>query len=132
MHSGEGAPGVGQVWLARLGPYLYVAACVLAVVFEPTSFLVVWVTLAVLYHGVLCQAAFLEVIPSAGRPGVGDGHAVLTVYRRIAPLLVGAGLVLQLFDLDAFARMVPGFLIATGAALILAVKTITFAGTDGA
>jgi hypothetical protein len=115
---------------AKLTPVLYVAACLLAVVVRPTSFMLVFVAVVILYHAVLVQAAFLEVTPTLRLTQGRDGHALLHVYRRLAPVLAIAGLVLLFVELPGLGGYVPGLLVATGTALILAVKMISFAGTD--
>jgi hypothetical protein len=107
-----------------------VGACLLAVVVRPSSFMVVWVAVVVLYHAVLVQAAFLEVTPTLRLTQGRDGHALLHAYRRVAPALAIAGLLLLFVDVPGLGGLVPGLLVATGTALILAVKMISFAGTD--
>jgi hypothetical protein len=115
---------------AKVSPILYVGACLLAVVVRPSSFMVVWVAVVVLYHAVLVQAAFLEVTPTLRLTQGRDGHALLHAYRRVAPALAIAGLLLLFVDVPGLGGLVPGLLVATGTALILAVKMISFAGTD--
>jgi hypothetical protein len=115
---------------AKLSPVLYVGACLLAVVVRPSSFMFVFVAVVILYHAVLVQAAFLDVTPTLRLTQGRDGHALLHLYRRVAPVLAIAGLVLLFVDLPVLGGRFPGLLVATGTALILAVKMISFAGTD--
>jgi hypothetical protein len=130
MPSGEAADNTPSRILAKVSPLQYVAACLLAIVLRPSSFMVVGVALVVLYHGVLVHAAFLEVTPTVRLTQGRDGHALLHLYRRVAPVLAIAGLVLLFVDLPVLGGRFPGLLVATGTALILAVKMISFAGTD--
>ena len=130
MPSGEAADNTPSRILAKVSPLQYVAACLLAIVLRPSSFMVVGVALVVLYHGVLVHAAFLEVTPTVRLTHGRDGHAMLRMYRRAAPVLVIVGLLLHLVEVPSPGGQLPGLLVATGTALILAVKMISFAGTD--
>ncbi|HSH76157.1 MAG TPA: hypothetical protein VLA09_10780 [Longimicrobiales bacterium] len=114
--------------LALISPYQYVAACVGAIVLRPTSFLLVTLTVVIVYHFVLSQVGFVEVA-AARETDTDDGHVLLTAYRRASPVLVVAGLLLHLVEVPPIGEQLAGVLVATGAGLILGVKTITFAGT---
>ena len=115
--------------IAVISPLQYVAACFLAVVLNPSSFLLVWLTVVIVYHAVLTQLGFVDVAPASRQEGDGDGHALLEAYRRAAPVLATAGLLVYLVDVPSIGEQLAGVLIATGTALILSVKTISFAGT---
>jgi hypothetical protein len=130
MSSGESPPGKVVSVLAKASPVLYVAACVVAVVIRPRSFLVVWMAAVIIYHGILVQAAFLSVTPTPGEMHGPDGHWLLRAYRRAAPVLAAVGLLLHFVDVPSLGEQTPGLLVATGAAMTLAVKMIRFAGTD--
>ena len=114
--------------VARISPYQYVVACVGAVFLRPNSFLLVGLTVVIVYHFVLSQVGFVEVAAARETDGE-DGHVLLTAYRRAAPVLVVAGLLLHLVEVPPIGEQLAGLLIATGTALILGVKTISFAGT---
>ena len=119
---------MGEIW-ARVSPLQYVAASILAVYLEPRSFLLVGLTVTIGYHFVLSQIGFLEVDPRSQATKDGDGHPVLKLYRRAAPVLATVGLLLYVVDVPLVGAMAPGVLIAFGTALILGVKTISFASS---
>ena len=116
--------------MAKISPFQYLAACLLAMLLRPTTFLSVSFGLVAFYHWVLIHAAFLEVVPTLRRTSGADGHALLRAYRRAAPVLAIAGFVLLFVPLPAIGLHTPGVLLAAGTGFILAVKMITFAGTD--
>jgi hypothetical protein len=115
--------------LAKVSPFQYLAACLLVMILRPITFMTVTVTLVVFYHGVLLHAAFLEIRPTLDRAG-SDGHPLLRMYRRVAPVLTIGGLLLLLVPNGTVGEQTPGVLVAAGTAFILAVKMISFAGTD--
>ena len=116
--------------MARISPFLYVAAWLVAMVLRPTTFLSVSFGLVLFYHWVLIHAAFLEVVPSLREPSAGDGHPLLRAYRRAAPVLAIVGFLLLFLPVPALGLHTPGLLVSAGTGFILAVKMITFAGTD--
>jgi hypothetical protein len=130
MPSGDLVTGRARGLVAKVSPLQYVAACFLVMFLRPASFIVVGLTVAILSHAVLIHAAFLEVAPTVGQAPGFDGHPLLRAYRRAAPLLVTLGLVLFFVDVPALGAQTPGLLVASGTALILSVKMISFAGTD--
>lgn len=122
-------PSLAGEILSRVSPLQYVAASILAVYLEPRSFLLVGLTVTIVYHFVLSQIGFLEVDPRRQETKEGDGHPILRLYRRAAPVLTTAGLLLYVVDVPSLSDMVPAVLIAFGTALILGVKTISFASS---
>jgi hypothetical protein len=116
--------------LAKISPFQYLAACLLAMVLRPNTFMSVSLGVVILYHWVLVHAAFLDVIPTLHHTGGTDGHPLLRTYRRAAPILATVGLVLLFLPLPGIGIHTPGLLVAAGTGFILAVKMITFAGTD--
>ena len=117
--------------MAKISPFQYVAACFVAMFLRPNTFMTVGLAVVILYHWVLVHAAFLEVIPTLRQAdGSADGHPLLRAYRRAAPVLAVAGFVLLFLPLPGVGEQLPGVLVATGTGFILAVKMISFAGTD--
>jgi hypothetical protein len=116
--------------LAKITTFVYVAACLVAMVLRPTTFLSVSFALVLFYHWVLIHAAFLEVVPTLRLASGGDGHPLLRAYRRASPVLAITGFVLLFVPLPALGAHTPGVLVAAGTGFILAVRMITFAGTD--
>lgn len=117
--------------MAKVSPFQYLAACLLAMILRPHTFMTVTVILVVFYHAVLLHAAFLEVIPTLDpRGGGSDGHPLLRSYRRLAPVLTVVGVLLLFLPVPGVGEHAPGVLVAAGTAFILAVKMISFAGTD--
>jgi hypothetical protein len=117
--------------LAKISPFQYVAACFLAMFLRPNTFMTVGLAVVILYHWVLVHAAFLEVIPTIRQTaGSTDGHPLLQAYRRAAPVLAIAGTVLLFLPVPGVGEQLPGVLVAAGTGFILAVKMISFAGTD--
>ena len=116
--------------MAKISPFQYLAACLLAMVLRPNTFMSVSSAVVILYHWVLVHAAFLDVIPTLHQAGGADGHPLLRTYRRAAPILATVGFVLLFLPLPGIGLHTPGLLIAAGTGFILAVKMITFAGTD--
>lgn len=117
--------------MAKISPFQYVAACFLAMFLRPNTFMTVGLAVVILYHWVLVHAAFIEVIPTLRRTeGDPDGHPLLRTYRRTAPVIAIAGTLLLFLPVPGVGEHVPGTLVATGTGFILAVKMISFAGTD--
>jgi hypothetical protein len=116
--------------VSKVSPLQYVAACLVVMFLRPASFMVVGLTVAILSHAVLIHAGFLEVTPTVGQAPGYDGPPLLRAYRRAAPFLVTLGLILFFVDVPVLGAQAPGLLVASGTALIFAVKMISFAGTD--
>lgn len=116
--------------VARVSPLQYVAACLVIMFVRPASFMVVGLTVAIVSHAVLMHAAFLDIMPTLDRTPDFEEHALMRAYRRGAQLLLALGLLLFFVEVPALGVQAPGLLVATGTGLILAVKMISFAGTD--
>lgn len=116
--------------MAKVSPFQYLAACLLAMILRPNTFMTVTVILVVFYHAVLLHAAFLDVRPTLDPRGSSDGHPLLRSYRRLAPVLTLVGVLLLFLPVPGVGAHAPGVLVAAGTAFVLAVKMISFAGTD--
>lgn len=116
--------------MAKVSPFQYVAACLLAMILRPNTFMAVLIALVILYHWVLVHAAFIDVIPTVQQTGGTDGHPLLRAYRRLAPGLAVLGVALLFVPVPGIGEQTPGVLVAAGTGFILAVKMIGFAGTD--
>jgi len=116
--------------VAKISPLQYVVACLVIMFVRPASFMVVGLTVAIVSHAVLMHAAFLDIMPTLDRAPDSEEHVLMRAYRRGAQLLLALGLVVFFVEVPTLGAQTPGLLVATATGLILAVKMISFSGTD--